>query len=165
MTSGSRRAGGAPRPAARIGPAPRRDSRRPPGRPPGPGTGTLTPYADPVTGTLGWQLTTPDRYLARAAAAASPGSTVRPGGHGRWHARLPGPALAVTDITAAPGALRCRLAAAPATGMLTVPLPPPAAPHPGSELPGSGHLTIRQLQLTTRMGRTIRYLIPELTSP
>jgi hypothetical protein len=167
VTRSSRRTAGTPRPAPRTGPPPRRDPGRPPGRPPAPdpGAGTLTPRADPVTGALGWQVTTTDRHLAETAAAACPGGTVRSDRHGQWHARLPGPVLAVTAITAAPGTLRCRLAASPGPGVLTLPLTPwttPPAPRAGQQ-PATGHLTIRPVLLTTRTGRTIRYLIPELT--
>ena len=169
MTRGSRRAGGTSRPAVRTGPPPRRDPRRPPRQPDrDPGAGALAPRADPVTGALGWQVTTTSRHLADAAAAAHPGATVRGDGHGRWHARLPGPHLAVTAITAAPAAIRCRLAACPGLGVLALPLGPravPPAPGPAEPLPDSGHLTIRPVLLTTRTGRTIRYLIPELTTP
>jgi hypothetical protein len=168
VTRRSRRAAGSPRLPARTGPPARRDPGRPPGRPAArdPGAGTLSPRADPVTGALGWQVTTPDRHLAAAAAATCPGGTVRGDGHGHWHARLPGPVLAVTAITAAPAAIRCRLAARPDLGPLTLPLTPWTAlprPGPAGQLPATGQLTIRPVLLTTRTGRTIRYLIPELT--
>jgi hypothetical protein len=167
VTRSNRRAAGTPRRPARTGPPSRRDPRQPPGRARDPGAGTLTPRADPVTGALGWQVTTPDRHLADAAAATCPGGTVRSDGHGRWHARLPGPVLAVTAITTAPGALRCRLAASPGLGAFTLPLPwtTPPEPHGAAGAPASGHLTIRPVLLTTRTGRTIRYLIPELAGP
>jgi hypothetical protein len=32
-------------------------------------------------------------------------------------------------------------------------------------LPAQGRLSVREVRLTTRMGRTVRYLIPTLTTP
>jgi len=58
--------------------------------------------------------------------------------------------------------LRCRLGAAPELGVFGVAF---AAPPeiPLAELPLPGQLSVRDVRVTTRMGRTVRYLIPEFT--
>jgi hypothetical protein len=67
------------------------------------------------------------------------------------------------------GALWCRLRDGPHSGVLEVAF----APWPTAlvlkcslpALPARGELSVRVVTLTTRMGRTVRYLIPVFTTP
>ena len=87
----------------------------------------LSPWAAPVTGAPGWQITTRSRRLAVAAAALA-GGTVHTPGKGEWLARLPAAILAVVAVGADGGALRCRLSAQPDLGVLVLAFAPwPAA--------------------------------------
>jgi hypothetical protein len=126
-------------------------------------TGRLAPWADPLTGALGWTVLTTSRDLAAAIAAVS-GGKAHPGGPGQWEARIPGPAIAVTVISADSSALLCGLGSRPGAGGLTVPFAPwPAAvvlKCPVTEMPACGRLTVQDVRITTRMGRTVRYLVP-----
>ena len=67
------------------------------------------------------------------------------------------------------GSLRCHLSAAPAAGVLILtfaPWPPPLVVRSRlAALPAPGRLAVRDVRLTTRMGRTVRYLIPAFTAP
>ena len=86
--------------------------------------GRLSPWADPVTGAPGWQITTGSRHLALAVATIVPGGTVRSHQKGQWQARLPEAVLAVTALGADAGALRCRLSAQPSLGAFTLAFAP-----------------------------------------
>jgi hypothetical protein len=68
--------------------------------------GCLSPWAAPVTGAPGWQITTRSRRLAVAVATILTG-TVHPHEKGEWQARLPEAVLtvAVTGAVSAPGHL------------------------------------------------------------
>jgi hypothetical protein len=130
--------------------------------------GHLSPCADPHANAPGWQIATPSRRLAVAATVA--GGTVRSGGTGEWQARLPGAVLAVVAIGADTdaGVLWCRLGAAPGLGVFTLTFAPwPAAivlRCPLTGFPAHGRLSVREVRVTTRMGRTVRYLVPAFTT-
>jgi hypothetical protein len=132
----------------------------------GPRDGRLTPWADPVTGTLGWQVTTASRHLAATVAAISSGKA-QPHEKGQWQARIPEAALTVLVTGADSDALWCRLGSRPDSGLLTVAIAPWTAATvlkcPVTALPARGTLSVRDLRITTRMGRTVRYLAPEFT--
>jgi hypothetical protein len=131
--------------------------------------GCLSPWAAPVTGAPGWQITTRSRRLAVAVATILTGGTVHPREKGEWQARLPEAVLAVAVTGADNGTLWCRLSARPSLGIFTLTFAPwPAAivlRCPLTALPAQGRLSVRDVRLTTRMGRTVRYLIPAFTTP
>jgi hypothetical protein len=128
--------------------------------------GRLLPVADPVTGAPRWQALVVSRSVA-VAVAAGYGGTARPDGQGRWLAVIPAAALAVTVTGAGQGTLWCRLEGPAGSAVLAV----PAGPQPAAAvlrcsaeaLPARGLLSARDVRVTTRMGRTVRYLIPEFT--
>ena len=60
--------------------------------------GRLSPWADPVTGAPGWQITTGSRRLALAVATIVPGGTVHSREKAEWQARLPEGVLTVTAL-------------------------------------------------------------------
>ncbi len=132
-----------------------------------PGDGRLSPWAGPAADAPGWQITTRSRRLAVAVTAVMSGATVRSHPKGEWHARIPQAVLMVVVIGAGTGALRCRLSARPDYGVFVqafAPWPvttvlkcPPAA------LPAQGRLSVRDVRVVTRMGRTVRYLVPVFT--
>ena len=130
----------------------------------GPRDGRLTPRADPVTGALGWQALTVSRRTAVAVATVS-GGTVHPLGKGEWQTRIPETAISVFVTKADSGALWCRLDSQPDSGVLTVAIKPwtigTVLKCPVTALPSRGTLSVRDVRITTRMGRTVRYLVPE----
>lgn len=139
-----------------------RDSIRPEGAIPR--DGRLTPRAHPVTGALGWQALTVSRRTAVAVATVT-GGTVHPLGKGEWQARIPETAIAVTVTDADSGKIWCRLAGRPDSGILTVSVTPwtiaTVLKCPVTALPAQGKLSVRDVRVTTRMGRIVRYLVPE----
>lgn len=134
-----------------------------------PRDGHLNPWAAPVTGEPGWQITTPSRRLAVAVVTILTCGTVHAREKGEWQARLPGVVLAVMVTDADSGTLWCRLSAQPSLGVFTLAFAPwPLAVVlrcPLTALPAQGRLSVRDVLLTTRMGRTVRYLIPTFTTP
>jgi hypothetical protein len=134
-----------------------------------PHDGRLSPWADPAADAPGWQITTPSRRLAVAVAATHPGATIRSHQKGQWQACLPQTVLAVAALDADAGTLRCRLSARPSAGVFALTFAPwPAAMVlrcPLTALPTQGRLSVRDARLTTRMGRTVRYLIPAFATP
>jgi hypothetical protein len=129
--------------------------------------GQLTPATDPAAGPA-WDITTPTRRHAAAIAAAIPDATVNRAGQGQWRTRIPRPALAVTATHADAATLTVTLDDAPAAGPITLTFHPWTAadvlPLIPAELPAPGHLTIRDIRISTLMGRTVRYLIPAFTT-
>jgi hypothetical protein len=128
--------------------------------------GSLSVCAAPVTDAPGWLITTRSRRLADAAATL-PGGTIHARENGEWQARLPEPVLAVVILDADAGTLRCRLSARPSLGVLALGFAPWPATIvlrcPLTALPAQGRLSVRDVRVTTRMGRTVRYLIPAFT--
>lgn len=110
--------------------------------------GRLTPYAD-ASGALGWQITTTREK-------------------GQRHKRIPHPDITVTVISTGPNALLCRADDYPDAGVLILDYaawPATAALRSAlTALPAHGRLSVRAVLATTRMGRIIRYLIPEFTT-
>jgi hypothetical protein len=129
--------------------------------------GRLSPWAG-TTDTLGWQVTTRSRRLAVAVATTIPGGTVHFRTKGEWQARLPQAALMVTLTAADTDTLWCRLDTQPDSGVYALAFTPwPAATVlkcPLTALPASGRLSVRDVRVTTRMGRTVRFLIPTFTA-
>lgn len=127
--------------------------------------GYLTPWANPLTGVTGWQVLTNAECIAVAIAGDS--GTVRLDRDAQWHARIPEPTLAVAVTGADDSALWCQLANLPASCTLAVAFTPWAPltvlQCPVSALPAGGTLSVRDVRITTRMGRTVRYLIPQFT--
>ena len=135
----------------------------------GPCDGRLSPRADAVIDAPGWQLTTRSCRLAVAVTTTIPGATVHPHEKGESQARIPQAVLRVVVIEAGASALRCHLSAHPDAGVLALAFAPwPAATVlkcPPAALPTQGRLSVRDVQVITRMGRTMRYLVPEFTTP
>ena len=129
--------------------------------------GQLTPCADPAAGPA-WDITTQTRRRAAAIAAAIPDAIVNRAGQGQWRTRIPRQSLTVTATHADADALTVTLDDAPAVGPVTLTFHPWTAadvmPLIPAELPAPGHLTIRDIRISTLMGRTIRYLIPAFTA-
>jgi hypothetical protein len=129
--------------------------------------GSLSVSAAPVTGAPGWLITTRSRRLADAAATTLPGGTVHARETGEWQARLPEPVLAVMVLDADAGTLRCRLSGRPSLGVFALAFSPWPATLvlrcPLTAFPTQGRLSVRDVRVTTRMGRTVRYLIPAFT--
>jgi hypothetical protein len=135
---------------------------------PGPCDGRLSPQADAVTDTPGWQITTRSRRLAVAVTTIVPGAIVHPREKGEWHARIPQAVLMVVVIDAGAATLRCHLSARPDSGVFALAFAPwPIATVlkcPLAALPAQGRLSVRDVRVMTRMGRTVRYLVPEFTT-
>jgi len=83
----------------------------------------------------------------------------------QWHALIPETSIPVLVTGADSGALSCRLASRPDSGILTVAIAPwttaTVLKYPVAALPAHGTLSARDVRMTTRMGRTVRYLVPE----
>ena len=77
--------------------------------------------------------------------------------------------LTVAAIGADTDTLRCRLGARPSLGVFTLAFAPsPAAivlEMPPDGVAAPGRLAVRDVGMTTCMGRTVRYLIPVFTTP
>ena len=129
--------------------------------------GSLSISAAPVTGAPGWLITTRSRRLADATATTLRSGTVHARQNGEWQARLPEPVLAVVILDADAGTLRCRLSARPSLGVFALAFAPWPATLvlrcPLTALPAHGRLSVHDVRVTTRMGRTVRYLIPAFT--
>ena len=112
----------------------------------------------------GWQITTRSRRLAAAVATTLSGGTVHSHEKGEWQARLPTAILMVVVVAADADALRCRLSAQPHHGVFVLAFAPwPVATVlkcPVAALPAQGQLSVRDVRVITRMGRTVRYLVP-----
>lgn len=128
--------------------------------------GRLTPWAAPVTGAPGWQITTRSRRLAVATTLT--GGAAQSREKGEWQARLPEAVLTVVALDANADTLWCRLGTQPSLGVFTLTFAPWSAAlvlrWPLTALPVEGRLSVRDVRLTTRMGRTVRYLIPAFTT-
>ena len=126
--------------------------------------GRLSPCADAAADAPGWQITTRSRRLAAAVATTLSGRTVHGHEKGEWQARIPHAVLTVVAIAADADTLRCHLSAQPHYGVFVLAFAPwPAATVlkcPLATLPAQGQLSIRDVRVITRMGRTVRYLVP-----
>jgi hypothetical protein len=129
--------------------------------------GRLSPWAGATADAPGWQITTASRRLAAAVAATVSGGTVHTHEKGEWQARIPQAVLMVVVIAADAGALRCHLSAQPHYGVFVLAFAPwpvtTVLKYPLTALPAPGRLSVRDVRVTTRMGRTVRYLIPAFT--
>ena len=129
--------------------------------------GRLSPWADAATDAPGWQITTPSRRLAVAVAATVSGGTVHSHEKGEWQARIPQAVLMVVVIDADTDALRCHLSAQPHSGVFVLAFAPwpvtTVLKCPLAALPAQGRLSVRDVRVITRMGRTVRYLVPAFT--
>jgi hypothetical protein len=132
-----------------------------------PADGQLSPWAGPVADMPGWQVTTRSRRLAVAVATTLSGRTVHSHTNGEWHARIPQPVLTVVVTGAGPGTLRCHLSARPHDGVFVLAFAPwpvtTVLTCPPAALPAQGQLSVRDVRVITRMGRTVRYLVPVFT--
>jgi hypothetical protein len=129
-----------------------------------PGEGRLNPWADAAADAPGWQITTRSRRLAVAVATTLSGRTAHSHEKGEWQARIPQPVLVVVVTAVDADALRCRLSAQPDYGVFVLVFSPwPVATVlkcPLAALPAQGQLSVRDVRVVTRMGRTVRYLVP-----
>ena len=132
-----------------------------------PGDGRLSPWAGAAADAPGWQITTQSHQLAAAVATTLSGRTVRCREKGEWHARIPHAVLMVVVTAVDADALRCRLSAQPDYGVFVLAFAPwPVATVlkcPLAALPAQGRLSVRDVRVVTRMGRTVRYLVPVFT--
>ncbi len=132
--------------------------------PPDPRGGRLSPWADAAADAPGWQITTRSRRLALAVATTLSGRTVHCHRQGEWQALIPQAVLMVVVIAADADALRCRLSAQPHYGVFVLAFAPwPVATVlkcPPAALPAQGQLSVGEVRVITRMGRTVRYLVP-----
>jgi hypothetical protein len=132
-----------------------------------PSDGRLSPWADAAADAPGWQIATTSRRLAVAVATTVSSGTVHRHVKGEWQAHIPQAVLIAVAIDADPDALWCRLSALPDSGVLVLAFAPwPAVTvlkFPLTTLPAPGRLSVRDVRVTTRMGRTVRYLIPAFT--
>jgi len=132
-----------------------------------PCVGRLSPWADAAADAPGWQITTASRRLAAAVAATLSGGIVHSHEKGEWQACIPQAVVLVVVISAGADALRCHLSAQPHYGVFVLAF----APWPVTTvlkcsliaLPAQGQLSVRDVRVITRMGRTVRYLIPVFT--
>jgi hypothetical protein len=126
--------------------------------------GRLSPWADAAADAPGWQITTRSRRLAAAVATTLSGRIVHCHGQGEWQACIPHAVLTVVVIDADADALRCRFSAQLHHGVFVLAVAPwPAATVlkcPLAALPAQGQLSVRDVRVVTRMGRTVRYLVP-----
>jgi hypothetical protein len=131
--------------------------------------GRLAPWADPVTGALGWQAATPSRRLAALVAETESAAAVSAHEKGEWQVHIPKAALTVTVMKADTAALHCTLSIHPHPEVFILAFAPwPAATVlkcPVTALPARGTLSVRDVRMTTRMGRIVRYLVPEFIPP
>lgn len=121
------------------------------------------PWAGPPARIPGWLAITESRKTAVAVAGIA-GGTVTSEREGQWQARIPHAAIEVTAVRADAETLRCRLG----TGIFILeftPWPQSAViPVPPDDMPATGKLTVRAVLMTTRMRRTVRFLVPEFTA-
>ena len=119
-------------------------------------SGSLSPWANPVSSALGWQALTRTRCLASAMTGDA--GTVRSHGDGEWRTLIPEPTLIVTVTDADDSALWCRpvnLAGNCALIVIFAPWTPATVLKcPVTALPAHGTLTVRDVRMKTRMGRT-----------
>ena len=112
-------------------------------------------------------ITTTSRRLAVAVATTVSGGIVHSHEKGKWQARIPQAVLMVVVIDYDPGALWCRLSARPHYGVFVLAFAPwpvtTVVKCPPAALPTQGRLSVRDVRVITRMGRTVRYLIPAFT--
>jgi len=131
---------------------------------PNPSDGRLSPWADTATDAPGWQITTASRRLAAAVATTISAGTVHSRKKGEWQARIPQAVLMVVVIGADTDALRCHLSAQPHYGVFVLAFAPwpitTVLKCPLTALPAQGRLSVRDVRVITRMGRTVRYLVP-----
>jgi hypothetical protein len=129
--------------------------------------GRLSPWADAAADAPGWQIAATSRRLAVAVAATLFGGTAHSDAKGEWQARIPQAVLMVVAMDADADALWCRLGALPDSGVFVLAFAPWPAPTvlkcSLTALPAPGRLSVRDVRVTTRMGRTVRYLIPAFT--
>jgi hypothetical protein len=131
--------------------------------------GRLAPWADPVTDALGWQVTTPSHRLAALIAETVSAGTIAAHDKGEWRVNIPQAALAVTVTNADTVELICKLSICQNSELFILPF----APWPAAvvlkclvpALPSGGTLSVRDIRVTTRMGRIVRYLVPEFIPP
>jgi hypothetical protein len=124
----------------------------------------LISTSDPFTGAPRWQVITRSRQVAITVAAVSRG-TARRHGKGEWQASIPQAFLLVIVTNADAGTLWCRLSARPSAGVFSMVFAPWSASAvlgcPVPAFPARGRLSVRDVRVTTRMGRTVRYVVPE----
>jgi hypothetical protein len=82
---------------------------------------------------------------------------------------IPQVVLAVTVMNADTAALQCTLSIHPHPEIFILAFAPwPATTvlkFPLTSLPAPGMLSVRDVRMTTRMGRIVRYLLPEINPP
>jgi hypothetical protein len=132
-----------------------------------PGDGRLSPWTGRAADAPGWQITTRSRRLAGAVATVMSGGTVHSHTTDEWHARIPQAVLMVVVIGAGTDALRCHLSTRPQYGVFVLAFCRSLARRNRAEMPpgrvagvGTVSFAVRDVRVITRMGRTVRYLVP-----
>jgi hypothetical protein len=112
---------------------------------------------------------TPSCRLAALVAETAPAGTISAREKGQWQVNIPQAVLAVTVMNADTAALNCTLSIHPHPEVFILAFAPwPAATVlkcPVTALPAPGTLSVRDVRMTTRMGRIVRYLVPEFIPP
>jgi hypothetical protein len=117
---------------------------------------------------LGWQVTTASRRLAALVAETTAG-TISTHHEGEWQVHILQAVLAVTVMNADIVALQCNLSIRPHPEVLVLAFAPWQAATvlkcSLAALPARGTLSVHDVRMTTRMGRIVRYLVPEFNPP
>ncbi|GAA1630767.1 hypothetical protein GCM10009733_029430 [Nonomuraea maheshkhaliensis] len=129
--------------------------------------GHLRPWIHAETGAAGWQIDCLSRRLAHAVVTIS-GGTVYSRTKDEWQIRIPQAALTVMVVEADTETLWCRLDTQHSDSCLLALVYAPwsiatVLRCPTTALPRQGQLSMRDVRATTRMGRTVRYLVPVFT--
>jgi hypothetical protein len=125
--------------------------------------GRLSPWAGPPARIPGWQVVTTSRETAVSVAGFA-GGTVTSERKGEWQARIAHATITAIAVHSDTDTLWCRLG----TGIFILAFTPwpqsAVAGIPPDDMPAAGRLTVRAVLMTTRMGRTVRFLVPQFTA-
>lgn len=125
--------------------------------------GRLSPWAGPPARIPGWQVIATSRKTAVAVAEIADG-TVSAAQKSEWQVRIPHAHLDAIAVKADTETLWCRLG----TGIFILAFTPwpvsAVVKIPPADMPVAGRLSARAVLITTRMGRNVRFLVPEFTA-
>lgn len=129
--------------------------------------GHLLPWVHAATGAAGWQITSPSGRLSHVVATISDG-IAHSHAKDEWQICIPQAALTVVVVEADTETLWCRLDTEHSGSCLLALAYAPWSVAtvlrcPRAALPRRGRLSMHDVRVTTRMGRTVRYLVPVFT--